>query len=40
MKTKTKVKSGALTNNHNLRIKTGLKAGILISNHNLRIRRV
>jgi hypothetical protein len=39
MKTKTKVKSGALTGNHNLRIKTGLKAGALVSNHNLRVRR-
>jgi hypothetical protein len=40
MKTKTKVKSGALNTNHNLRVKSGVKAGILVANHNLRVRRV
>jgi hypothetical protein len=39
MKTKTKVKSGALVANHNLRIKSSLKAGSLAANHNLRVRR-
>jgi hypothetical protein len=40
MKTKTKVKSGSLTGNHNLRVKSGVKAGVLVANHNLRVRRV
>jgi hypothetical protein len=43
MKTKTKVKSGALVSNHNqrlkgLRVKSGVKSGVLIANHNQRLR--
>ena len=37
MKTKTNVKAGALSNNHNqagLAVKTRLKAGALSNNHN------
>ena len=37
MKIKTKVKAGALTNNHNqggLAVKTKLKAGAITANHN------
>jgi hypothetical protein len=39
MKIKTKMKSGSLTNNHNLRVKTGVKSGSLTHNHNQRVRR-
>jgi hypothetical protein len=38
MKTKTKVKSGALNTNHNLKIKSKVKAGALNNNHNRRVR--
>jgi hypothetical protein len=38
MKMKSKVKAGALGNNHNLRIKTRVKAGALGNNHNLTLR--
>jgi hypothetical protein len=38
MKIKTRVKTGALTNNHNLRVKSGVKAGSLTHNHNQRVR--
>jgi hypothetical protein len=41
MKTKSKVKAGSLTNNHNqrpLKIRTKVKAGSLTFNHNQRVR--
>jgi hypothetical protein len=39
MKTKSKVKSGAVIANHNLRVRSGVKAGLLIINHNLWVRK-
>jgi hypothetical protein len=39
MKIKTKMKSGVLIANHNLRVKTGVKSGITTTNHNQRVRR-
>jgi hypothetical protein len=38
MKMKSRVKAGALANNHNLRIKSRVKAGVVIVNHNLTVR--
>jgi hypothetical protein len=41
MKTRTRVKAGAVIANHNqrvLKIKTKVKAGAVVGNHNLRVR--
>jgi hypothetical protein len=38
MRIRTKIKSGALTHNHNVRVRSNVKSGILNYNHNVRVR--
>jgi hypothetical protein len=38
MTIRTRVKAGALTNNHGLRVRTNVKAGALNANHGLRLK--